>query len=104
MATYKIVGPDGRTRQNSDMLAILGLGGSKLPKEGMPEFTVVGVRNFKRGDLNAEIAHITVWVNPVPPEGKRSRSQHRMMCRCPGCSKVLSVGRLHQHVCKEGAK
>lgn len=105
MTTYKIVRPDGYHRQNDEMLALLGF--KKLPDEGMQEQQVVGVRNFRRGDKNAEIAHITVWVTPLPADRKRSMNgsrPHRLMCRCPGCNMEMSVGRLHQHVCKEGAR
>lgn len=65
---------------------MLGLKIARLPDEGMEAQILQGV---------------PVWVEPIKRlEGKKS-SKHRVKCRCPGCQKVMSVGRLHQHVCKE---
>lgn len=105
MASYKIVRPDGYPRQNHDMLALLGF--KKLPDEGMAPFEVVGVKNFKRGHLNAEAVNITVWITPHDRSAeKRSMNgsrPHRFRCTCPGCGREFSVGRLALHVCKAGA-
>jgi hypothetical protein len=69
---------------------LLGLAPTaKLPPEGMSPRVIQG---------------IVVWVNPLPPRGAHprfKRSTHRVMAQCPACSKVLSAGRLHQHVCRE---
>jgi hypothetical protein len=105
MARYAIVDKDGYNLHNHKLLKLLGVTGSKLPKEGMPERQIQGVRNFRRSDTVAEVAMVTVWVNPAPTTmrpGKYKSSAHRIMCRCPGCARELSVGRLFQHKC--GAK
>jgi hypothetical protein len=64
------------------------LGVTRLPVKGMPPQVIQG---------------ITVFVQPLPPRqpGQRKRSTHRVMAICPGCSRIMSVGRLHQHLCKE---
>lgn len=76
---------------------LLGLrDGQKLPVEGMPPREIQGVK---------------VWVTPLPPHPDKDkprglfgsmwkRSTHRVLCECPDCGKVLSIGRLAQHVCK----
>lgn len=69
---------------------------SKLPVEGRDARVVnLGLteRFFKYGEW-------IVWIDPVPPEGKKSRFTHRVKARCLKCSQVLSAGRIHQHVCK----
>jgi hypothetical protein len=78
--------------QSHHVRVMLGLSpDAKLPREGMAPRTIQG---------------ILVWVDPLPdrtPEEARrhhKRSTHRVRAKCPTCSKTLSVGRLHQHVCK----
>jgi len=77
--------------------SLLGLKGTaKLPTAGMPSRIIQGV---------------LVWVNPAPtprlgsttPARVIKSSTHRVMCRCPQCGWEGSVGRLHQHKCKEQA-
>ena len=66
--------------------AALGLTAkAKLPVEGMPPRMIQGYE---------------VWVNPLGPNKTgHKRSTHRVLARC-NCGKVLSVGRLHQHKCR----
>lgn len=89
-ARYFIVGPSGRNAQSHHIRQMLGLAdNAKLPIEGMPKRSIQG---------------ITVWVEPLEsrPSGMRyRRSDHRVLAQCPGCNKILSAGRLHQHVCPE---
>lgn len=46
------------------------------------------------------IAGVVVWVKPLigdaPARGRRQG--HRVMAQCPECKKVMSAGRLHQHL------
>jgi len=67
-----------------DMYALLGV--KTLPKEGMPEREIHGVR---------------VYVKPlVPAPGVRRNFQGlRVMTICP-CGRHLPVGRMRQHKCK----
>jgi len=62
------------------------------PIKGLPKTTLDG---------------IVFWVNPlgkllprIPPfyETRREGMNSRLMCECPICSKVISYGRLHQHL------
>lgn len=90
---------DGRVvnmRAHADgMKTLLGLPyKAKLPILGMPARTIQGVK---------------VWVNSALPKqvvdrwGKQhivKSSTHRVMAECPHCGKVMSAGRLHQHICK----
>jgi hypothetical protein len=70
---------------SDEMLKTLGVEGSKLPLEGLPQ---------------REIQGIQVWVVPhVPHPNGRKSSKHRVLCACPNCGRVLSAGRLHQHKC-----
>lgn len=80
--------------QHTDMKLLLAeahknpglVGGAKWPELGLPPTIIQGVK---------------VWVERmVRVPGKKS-SKHRVLCECPGCKQVLSVGRLHQHVCKK---
>lgn len=68
--------------------AMLGLKpGEKLPAEGMEARLIQGIK---------------VWVEPIGPALARGRRMtHRVKAECPDCHKVMSAGRLHQHVCKE---
>lgn len=51
----------------------------------------------------ARVGTVRVWVEPLlhrtvgPGVRLFKRSTHRVMCQCPKCGHVLSVGRLHQH-------
>ena len=81
--------------QSAEVLETLGVVGGHLPPNGMAPRYIQGVR---------------VWVAPVRVNlglnwrGRpRKSSQHRVMCECPGCGRVLSLGRLAQHVCKNVA-
>lgn len=85
----------GRSAHEMHIKEMLGLP-SKLPREAVPAQVIQGVK---------------VWVNAAPaPEvythytGQqriRHRATHRVMCECPHCGAEMSVGRLHQHKCKE---
>lgn len=75
-----------RNAQSHDVRYYLGLGEKgKLPVEGM---------------LGRSLFGIWVWVEPLRGTHTRKRSTHRVRCECPSCGTHLSVGRLHQHVCK----
>jgi len=71
---------------SSDMMKKFGIPGTKWPDEGMPPRMVDGIK---------------VWVDPVRRAGlgEKKSSTHRVMCQCPGCAEILSVGRMHQHKC-----
>lgn len=82
----------GWNAQSAAMRELLGLSRTaKLPAEGMPIRTIQGVK---------------VWVEPldtsVPHTWRNKRSTHRVKCQCPNpdCGKIMSAGRLFQHVCK----
>lgn len=81
-----------------DMAIIMGRQGAEWPDEGMPMRLVQGV---KKVDGATYPVMIPVWVlrKPLPPEGRRKSSAHRVRCMCPGCQVELSAGRLFQHVC-----
>ena len=79
------------TADSAAMLKLIGVTGPKLPKEAIEPRYIQGIR---------------VWVEPhVPRYSKRDpsvelkTSKHRVLCECPNCGHVLSVGRLHQHLC-----
>jgi hypothetical protein len=83
------------------MLRLLGV--SKLPKTGLPDRKLPGI---KREGQNEIPVFIRVWVRPLEGEAPRSpsgrtqkRSSHRVRCECPGCGIELSAGRIFQHVC-----
>lgn len=73
-----------------DMLKLLGV--KTLPREGMAERTIQGVR---------------VYVAPLVPgwgkrwcrEGGKCWQGLRVMAICQ-CGRHIPVGRLHQHICK----
>jgi hypothetical protein len=74
---------------NDAVKALLGIGPTeKLPVDGtLPKLI--------NGDT-------WIWVQPLP-HGPRQRwehrrSTHRLLACCPECHKVLSAGRLKQHV------
>lgn len=70
---------------SGEVMRKLGLrAGGHLPAEGMPERVVEGW---------------AVWVTPeVVDKRHRHGSAHRVMARCPGCHKELSLGRMGQHL------
>lgn len=75
--------------QNREVLEMLGVATSRLPKEGLEPRLVQGIK---------------VWVKPaypklegVPLRDQRKESRHRIMVECPACKKEMSLGRLHQH-------
>lgn len=37
---------------------------------------------------------------PMPAGRRGKRSAHRFVAECSRCKQILSVGRIHQHVCK----
>lgn len=83
------------------LLAIAGipLVGDKLPLGGTG-ITKVFARELQALGYRHLVAPIDVWVAPLrqPNPKRHRRSTHRLMARC-ACGKVLSAGRLHQHVC-----
>lgn len=85
--TTKIESPRyvGYPAQSTDMKILLGQG-KNWPDAGLPVQVVQGVK---------------VWVKPIVRVPGRKSSKHRVMCECPNCNTILSVGRLNQHVCKE---
>jgi hypothetical protein len=65
-----------------DLYAALGLNPKKhLPAEGL------GARF---------VGNVRVWVDPKIP-GKNQDAK-RVWCECPACNKVLTAGKLHQHM------
>lgn len=40
------------------------------------------------------VGNVKVWIT----KSKGPGSQHRVMCECPHCTKVMGAGRLHQHI------
>lgn len=83
--------PHGRHAQSTDMFLLLSAAhedffSGKWPEAGLKPIVIQGVK---------------VWVKPIIrlPNCRKS-SKHRVMCECPECKMILSVGRLHQHVCK----
>lgn len=91
--------------QSREIRALLGLAeGEGLPREGMGSTMIQGV--IRHGAERDITVPVKVWVTPLPErtpdEAKRQgkRSTHRVLCQCPVCGHVLSVGRLAQHECK----
>lgn len=87
-----IVGKSGYKANTNEVMEMLGLKGSKLPKEGIPMTLIQG---------------IVIFVDPAPEpryyESYRGRkilksSKHRIKAICH-CGRQLSAGRLHQHLC-----
>jgi hypothetical protein len=72
--------------QSNEVFETLGVAGTHWPDAGLPARVVQGIK---------------VWVAPKVVRPGRKSSKHRVMCACPGCGRVFSVGRLAQHVCKE---
>ena len=86
MASVRIVGRSGWRASANDMLELLGLNrNGKLPKDGMAEREIQGVR---------------VYVRPYAKAGHgRHTCTHRVMAICT-CGQHVPTGRLHQHKCK----
>ena len=61
------------------------------PIKGLPKTTLDGIV-FWVNPLG-QIIEYTRWGRPV-----RKGMNSRLMCECPICSKVISYGRLHQHL------
>lgn len=86
----KIVGRFGYPANADDMYRLLGVTSSTLPKEGMAERLIQGVR---------------VYVAPIVAGWENRHGYHkgwqglRAMAICE-CGRHIPVGRLHQHVCK----
>jgi hypothetical protein len=98
--TIESVRYPGRQAQEKDISIILKRAGHHWPDEGMEPRIVRGIETPKPGETNIAIVEIKVWVSPRGQFTGRKSSKHRVFCECPGCKKTLSVGRLHQHVCK----
>lgn len=91
MKVHKIIDPrwvkygHQRHADSAGIKELLGLDPKgHIPAEGMPPKVIQGV---------------TVWIKPLDPKTSRRRV-HRVWARCPDCGAEMSVGRLHQHVCK----
>lgn len=79
------------------VLPCFGLAGqTRLPDEGHSPITL----NLIWGPTKA-------WITPKRPlfaddlpqqHRRRGAARHRILVECPQCSKVLSCGRLHQHM------
>lgn len=70
------------TMDHRDLYEALGLNPNRhLPKEGL------GPRH---------VGNVLIWVDPKV-EGK-SQDAKRVWCRCPHCDRVLTAGKLHQHM------
>ena len=67
---------------NEEVMEMLGLSEHRLPKEGMPEQVIQGVR---------------VYVKPFEKAAFKS-SKHRIMAIC-ACGRHMGVSRLQQHKC-----
>jgi hypothetical protein len=78
---------EGHPATEDELKQMMGIPGRYWPDAGVPVAVVQGVK---------------VWVKPIYRTPGKKSSKHRAMCECPKCHKVLSAGRLHQHVC--GAK
>jgi len=90
-----IIGKSGYKAYTQEVMEMLGV--KKLPAEGIPMTLIQG---------------IWVYVTPTPEpkyygdhsayRGRKIKSsKHRIMAICGTCDQTLSVGRLHQHKCKE---
>lgn len=78
--------------------ALLGLKPNEaLPTGGMVPRLVPAVHTTL--GLSREPVQVLMWVRPLLLSD-RGEKPHRVMCRCPGCGKTVTAGRLHQHVCK----
>lgn len=81
------------------ILAAFGIG----PTQHLP---VNGALNDDGSDKTVYVDGVEYWIAPrVPappvsgaPHQHRHRKPHRVMCRCPKCGKVMSAGRLPQHL------
>lgn len=92
-----IIGRYGRNAHHNDIRSMLGLPeGAKLPREGMPPRTIQGITVWVAPLVGPAVPRRTRYQRPLAPKS----STHRALAQC-ACGKVLSVGRLHQHVCKE---
>lgn len=75
------------------IIRALGFGYGAPPTGGLGE----------RDVTLSNVGDVRVWVEPLlhrtagPGVRLFKRSTHRVMCQCPKCGRVLSVGRLHQH-------
>lgn len=83
----------------NDMGRLLGRKGAHWPKEGVPPRMLTAQGQTDDG-FPWEVP-IAVWVTPRL-KTDRFPIKHRCRCKCPGCGKEFSAGRLFQHVCKAG--
>lgn len=85
----------GRNAHASHIKEMLGLP-SKLPREAVPAQVIQGVKVWVKAAPALEVYQHYTGQTRV-----RHRATHRVMCECPHCGEEMSVGRLHQHKCKE---
>lgn len=103
MTRYTILAPGSQyNAQNHQLMPMLGVGGSKWPALGLLPQAVACIKTVRsNGIVFREHTAVSVWVTAaVKRDDGRKSSTHRAMCRCPGCDRVMSVGRLFQHRCK----
>ena len=89
-----------RNAHHDEIRAMLGLGMvpmPKLPTEGVEPHIIQGIKVWVTPLMGPRVPRCTSRYQR-PLEGKSST--HRVLAECPDCGRVLSVGRLHQHVCK----
>lgn len=101
---FSFVHPHGDHRRpvhSHVMLQLLGING-KLPVDGKSSQPLLALDH----ETGQEV-EVSVWVIPlVYPRQRTStgrvlkRSDHRVLCECPGCREIVSAGRLFQHVCR----
>jgi hypothetical protein len=106
--------PYFRTADSSDWFTLMGkpelAKSGKWPDNGVPPVRIdclaVTVGTATR---YAETVSVQAWVTPKPVKTRKDwqgkdvkvkSSQHRIMCECPGCGRVMGAGRLFQHKCK----
>ena len=104
MTRYKILAPGSQyNAQHYHIAKMLGHVGSKWPVQGLMPRAVAAdkvVSDSTGRVIGTELTNVSVWVTAaITRDDGRKSSTHRAMCRCPGCDRVMSVGRLFQHVC-----
>lgn len=101
---YTIPRPrDGYHSDDRDMAVWLGRKGDSWPDAGVAPRELCAVGRYRESPSHGTHTWnvpIKVWVDPKV----NKPTFLRVKCECPGCHRVLPVGRLAQHVCKAGIK
>ncbi len=85
--------------QNIDFYTMLGAKRQRWPEKGIKPKVLDCVRLENDNGVKTEgTAKVLAWVTEQPYTGHKS-SIHRVLCLCPGCGRVLGLGRLAQHAC-----